>query len=207
MNKVVIKRLKKDICLMLGNELEIDTNQNILQLGITSLQIMKLANKWRKEGADVSFVKLISEPYLEKWSSYFDSENSDSSGIIVERKLEENVEFDLTDVQYAYWVGRNSYQTLGNLGCHGYLEIDGYDVEPLQLEKAWNMLRESHPMLRAVFKDTGKQLIKPYRYEKIKIYNFRNIEDSQVNSKLLQIRNKLSHRLLDISSEIGRAHV
>lgn len=200
MNKVVIKRLKKDICLMLGNELEIDTNQNILQLGITSLQIMKLANKWRKEGADVSFVKLISEPYLEKWSSYFDSENSDSSGIIVERKLEENVEFDLTDVQYAYWVGRNSYQTLGNLGCHGYLEIDGYDVEPLQLEKAWNMLRESHPMLRAVFKDTGKQLIKPYRYEKIKIYNFRNIEDSQVNSKLLQIRNKLSHRLLDISS-------
>lgn len=33
--------------------------------------------------------------------------------------------FPLTDVQYAYWVGRDEEQALGGIDCHAYLEFDG----------------------------------------------------------------------------------
>lgn len=59
--------------------------------------------------------------------------------------------FPLTDVQYAYWVGRDEEQYLGGIDCHAYLEFDGENIEPERLEKAWNVLQYHHPMLRACF--------------------------------------------------------
>ena len=81
--------------------------------------------------------------------------------------------FPLTDVQYAYWVGRDEEQALGGIDCHAYLEFDGGNIDPERLEKAWNVLQYHHPMLRACFLDDGTQKIldKPY-CEKIKVHDF-----------------------------------
>lgn len=43
--------------------------------------------------------------------------------------------FPLTDVQYAYWVGRDEEQALGGIDCHAYLEFDGENIDPERLEK------------------------------------------------------------------------
>ena len=67
--------------------------------------------------------------------------------------------FPLTDVQYAYWVGREDNQVLGGIGCHAYLEFDGNSVEAGRLEAAWNQLQYHHPMLRACFTEDGMQKI------------------------------------------------
>lgn len=81
--------------------------------------------------------------------------------------------FPLTDVQYAYWVGRDEEQGLGGIDCHAYLEFDGGNIDPERLEKAWNVLQYHHPMLRACFLEDGTQKIldKPY-CEKIKVHDF-----------------------------------
>ncbi|WP_207635856.1 phosphopantetheine-binding protein [Clostridium senegalense] len=46
---------------------DIEDNRNLLELGLNSLQIMRLVNQWRREGIDITFSKLISSPYLNHW--------------------------------------------------------------------------------------------------------------------------------------------
>ncbi|MCW3819600.1 amino acid adenylation domain-containing protein [Micromonospora sp. DR5-3] len=69
--------------------------------------------------------------------------------------------FPPTDVQRAYWMGRNEEFTLGGVGCHFYTELDGAHVDLDRLEEAWNQLIARHEMLRAVFDDDGRQRILP----------------------------------------------
>ena len=79
----------------------------------------------------------------------------------------DNKQFDLTDVQYSYLIGREDDQILGGVGCHAYLEIDGENIDEYKLKEAWNKLQYRHPMLRVKFTKDGHQEIldKPYSEE------------------------------------------
>ena len=41
--------------------------RNLLELGLSSLTIMRLVNQWRKQGVKVSFGSLMENPTLEGW--------------------------------------------------------------------------------------------------------------------------------------------
>ncbi|GAA1464313.1 amino acid adenylation domain-containing protein [Nocardiopsis exhalans] len=69
--------------------------------------------------------------------------------------------FPLTDVQRAFWIGRDERLPLGGVGSHFYLEFDGEDVDTDRLERAWNRLVNRHEMLRAVIGPDGTQRILP----------------------------------------------
>ena len=58
--------------------------------------------------------------------------------------------FPLTEIQYAYWVGRGPNFVLGNVAPHAYFELEGRRLEPAVLGAAWNRLITRHGMLRAV---------------------------------------------------------
>ena len=58
--------------------------------------------------------------------------------------------FNLTDIQYAYWIGRQKVYTGGNVPCHVYFETDFRDLDVPQLEKAINLMTKRHGMLRAI---------------------------------------------------------
>ncbi|WP_308250687.1 non-ribosomal peptide synthetase [Nonomuraea rhizosphaerae] len=73
--------------------------------------------------------------------------------------MDETAPFPLTPVQLAYWIGRADGQVIGGVGCHAYLEFDGFGVEPARLERAVRALTERHGMLRAIFHDDGTQQI------------------------------------------------
>nr|MCR5083844.1 amino acid adenylation domain-containing protein [Parasporobacterium sp.] len=177
-----------------------DEDKNLLELGLSSIQIMNINSKFRKKGYKSTFSKLISRPTISSWKSiltFDDNEKqNEKSG---EKKVENMYEpFPLTEVQYAYWVGRKEGNSIGKVGCHGYLEIDGKCVDPMRLEYAWNVLQMHHPMLRVAYTDDGKQYIKkePYKYG-IDIYDY---TDKDPKEHLENMRNKLSHRLLDIDN-------
>jgi amino acid adenylation domain-containing protein len=66
--------------------------------------------------------------------------------------------FQLTEMQYAYWVGRFE---LGNISTYGYLEVD---VTALDIERfitAVNLLIDRHDMLRCVVSGDKEQQILP----------------------------------------------
>ena len=63
--------------------------------------------------------------------------------------------FPLTDIQQAYWVGRDSTIELGGVGAHGYSELRMPDFDQQRFSRALNRLIVRHDMLRAVFDPTA----------------------------------------------------
>ncbi|GAA1138711.1 non-ribosomal peptide synthetase [Kitasatospora gansuensis] len=69
--------------------------------------------------------------------------------------------FPLTEIQYAYWVGRGPNFVLGNVAPHAYFELEGRRLDPALLSRGWRRLLERHPMLRAVVDKEGRQRVLP----------------------------------------------
>ncbi|MEX5710663.1 amino acid adenylation domain-containing protein [Parafrankia sp. FMc6] len=69
--------------------------------------------------------------------------------------------FPPTEVQRAYWIGRDERLPLGGVGTWHYTEFDApaADVDLGRLARAWDLLVTRHEMLRAVFDEDGRQRI------------------------------------------------
>lgn len=173
--------------------------KNLLEAGVTSLQMMRISNALRKHGYKISFAKMISDPYVKHWWDNADINVKRKSVPPLETSNNSPKQFPLTDVQYAYWVGRKEGQVLGGNACHAYFEFDPDTVNLERLQEAWEELQARHPMLRAKFNNNGTQEImeKPYS-AKLQIYDFRKSDDFEHD--LLAVREKLSHRKLDIAN-------
>ncbi len=65
--------------------------------------------------------------------------------------------FELTPVQAAYWVGRQSQMALGGVGAQACLELALPDLDLVRLEQALNKLIRRHPMLQTVINAQGQQ--------------------------------------------------
>ena len=66
--------------------------------------------------------------------------------------------FPLTDIQHAYWVGRNNAME-GSVATHLYVELDCENLDLTRLTNALNHLIDRHEMLRAVIETDGRQRI------------------------------------------------
>lgn len=184
----------------------IQDSDNLISLGLDSLKIMRLANKWRKAGVSINFATLLESPTLADWATLLGSvkrakrseEGSSGSG----KTLDSQAPFALTDVQYAYWIGRRESQSLGGVGCHAYLELDGKEIVPQRLEKAWQLVQQHHPMLRARFREDGMQEImeKPF-FGNFVVSDFSHLSKDDVEKELECIRNKRSHHCFEV--ELG----
>ncbi len=106
--------------------------------------------------------------------------------------------FPLTELQEAYWLGRTGAFEIGDVAAHSYLELEGGDLEPERLESAWNRLVERHGMLRAVVLPDGRQKVleEVPRYE-IDVVDLREADDPEVDRRLEDLREQLSHRVPD----------
>ena len=162
-------QLKEQVKQELPVNVEIEEEDNLLELGLDSLKIMRLVNTWRKQGIRIPYGHLMEQPTLKHWWQLIQKrmKKKRSDNILYNNKNNveiNNVAFPLTDVQYAYKIGREKGQELGDIGCHAYLEFSGENVDSNKLEQAWNLLQYHHPMLRARFLDSGLQEImeKPY---------------------------------------------
>ncbi|HBR00172.1 MAG TPA: non-ribosomal peptide synthetase, partial [Cyanobacteria bacterium UBA11691] len=105
--------------------------------------------------------------------------------------------FPLTDMQYAFWVGRSGVLELGNVSNHGYYEIEGNALDTDRLEAVLVQIIARHDMLRAVVLPDGQQQIletvPPY---KMKVLDLRECESAEIDARLEDIRDRLSHQIL-----------
>ncbi|HEO3924094.1 TPA: amino acid adenylation domain-containing protein [Streptococcus agalactiae] len=176
---------------------------NLIEKGLSSIQIMQIVSELKKIGIKLSFAKLMENPTLEEWIRLIEKANIKNIDKKTESR-EKNIseEFPLTDVQYAYFVGREEDQVLGGVGCHAYLEIDGREIVTDRLTAAWNCLQMENPMLRAKFNRNGTQQIMEEPYSKeVKIFDYTSLPEEDADVKLLEMRKEMSHRKFDI--EVG----
>ena len=103
--------------------------------------------------------------------------------------------FPLTDIQRAYWLGRNPAFELGRVGIHVYEEIDADGLDLERLDAAWHRVVSRHDMLRAVVLPSGDQRILPAARYSIEVRDLRGADPQTRQRTLLEWRDALSHRV------------
>ncbi|MBI9090212.1 MAG: amino acid adenylation domain-containing protein [Desulfobacterium sp.] len=181
---------------------DFDDDDNLIELGLDSLKIMRLVNRWRKAGSSVTFVELIEKPRLRDWVALLVAKKTAAlpeGGSSETVKINDRAPFPLTDVQYAYWVGRDDDQPFGGIGCHAYLELDGKNVDPDRLQLAWKKILDRHPMLNARFLSDGTQKIQAGRTNcTVVVHDLISKAGGRLKVDLEEIRNRMSHRRLAV---------
>ena len=108
--------------------------------------------------------------------------------------------FPLTDIQQAYWLGRNGAFELGNIATHGYREIDTKGIPHSAITEGFNRLIRRHDMLRAIVQPDGMQRVLEVVPE-FTIQITQDIEhDLNHSPHCKAARNKLSHQVFDTST-------
>ncbi|MGI5286414.1 amino acid adenylation domain-containing protein [Nonomuraea polychroma] len=180
---------------------EIGDHDNLIRCGMDSITAMRLAGRWRRAGVRLDVAELAETPTIAHWWSLISARQGQPLAAPVEVKVNEGEPFALTPVQHAYWIGRREGQVLGNVGCHAYIEFDGHSVAPERLERAVRALVRRHPQLRTRFLDDGTQQAlhadDPAVWSRLTVHDLTSLDPAQAESRLLELRETLSHRLLD----------
>lgn len=102
----------------------------------------------------------------------------------------------LSDIQYAYLIGRNGGLELGGIASCLYFEWDLDDVDVSRLEAAFNRTVEHHPVLRAILREGGQQevldAVAPYSFSQ---EDARTWSEERLNEHLQQTRRAMETAL------------
>jgi acyl carrier protein len=130
-------------CGVLGLE-RVGITDNFFTIGGHSLLAIKLVSEIRREfDVDIPLRNLFEAPTVSGMVRMIDGERTAASSgpidysMIVPDEDQRYEPFPLTDVQYAYWIGRTDAFELGNIAAHGYLELDTTEVDVDRLGRAW----------------------------------------------------------------------
>lgn len=177
---------------------KIPLEANLIEWGLDSVTLIRLAGQWRRQGLDVRFADLLADPRLSTWLSRLDAEPQAPSTATPPSEMDSQP-FELAPMQHAYWVGRAPGQQLGGVAAHFYNEFDGQEVDPIRLEAAVRALFARHAMLRAQFLDDGRQRILEHSpWPGLKVHDLRQSSAEQARQRLKTLREELSHRRLAV---------
>ncbi|MGW1677361.1 amino acid adenylation domain-containing protein [Saccharopolyspora sp. NPDC002376] len=195
--------LRRAVSDLLGIELTAaDDDSNLFELGLQSLELMRLATRLKRAGAEVKFEQLSEDPRLAAWFELLTpgaTPRPQPRRSEVEPDDQADRPFPLTAVQQAYLIGRADDQPLGGVSCHAYLEFDAAQVETRRLERAVRALVERHPMLRVRFADDATQHVLPESpWPGVTVHDFRDRAVEQAEAEAQALRDRLSHRRLDV---------
>ncbi|SDQ31259.1 non-ribosomal peptide synthetase [Pseudovibrio sp. Tun.PSC04-5.I4] len=135
---------------------------NFFDLGGHSLLATRLIYAINKElSLGLSLSVLIENPVLCDLAAVQSSNAQNERPVeqISADKTNRYEPFPLTDIQQAYWVGRDNGLGLGGVSAHAYEEIEIPNLDLARFNNALNKLIQRHDMLRAIFADNGTQRI------------------------------------------------
>jgi pyochelin synthetase len=107
--------------------------------------------------------------------------------------------FQLNDMQQAFWLGRSAAAELGNIGCHGYVEIESHDLDVGRAQRAFRQLVQRHDLLRAIILPDGTQrVLREVPEYEIAFEDLSQVSEQERGAKLLATREALSHQVFDV---------
>lgn len=103
--------------------------------------------------------------------------------------------FPLTELQQAYWIGRSSGMTLGNVSCFIYFETEQEELDLPRLTAAMHRLIDRHDMLRVIIlRDGTQQILRDVPKYEIPVRDLRGAPDR--DAQLARLREEFSHAIL-----------
>ena len=146
-------------------------------------------------GAELADV--FTKPVLRDFAALLTQGSAEAPTVVRPDPDRRHEPFPLTDVQRAFWIGRDEHLPLGGVGSHFYLEFDAVHVDLDRVEEAWNRLIGRHEMLRAVISADGTQRILP----EVPRYRIRTVDAGhRPEAALHRLRTSLSHHLVDTAT-------
>ncbi|MDN4066697.1 amino acid adenylation domain-containing protein [Paenibacillus vini] len=107
--------------------------------------------------------------------------------------------FPLTDIQQAYWLGRNDAFEIGGVSTHVYMELIAPSVNLGRLNAAWNKLVKRHEMLRVVILSDGEQQILENTPDYvIELTDLSTMPEEGSRSELKKRQDQFSHMVLPL---------
>ncbi|MFS8184445.1 amino acid adenylation domain-containing protein [Pseudovibrio denitrificans] len=181
---------------------QIGRTDNFFDLGGHSLLATRLIHTLNKDlSLSLSLTDLIENPVLEDLaaSAYSESNQPEQSVIQIHSDEANRYEpFPLTDIQQAYWVGRDDGLGLGGVSAHAYEEIEIPDLDLERFNTALNKLIQRHDMLRAVFaKDGTQRILQDVPDYIIQVDDARGRNARVVERMIARNREAMSHQVLD----------
>ncbi|SCF41194.1 amino acid adenylation domain-containing protein [Micromonospora marina] len=180
---------------------EIAFDDDLFELGLDSLRLIKLASAWRRLGLEVGFDTLAETPTIDAWHRLLSTGATTLSATEPSSAPPADDErFPLGLMQHAYWIGRQDGQPLGGVGAHFYVEFDGHAVEPDRLRTALTLLRRRHAMLRTLILDDGTQRIRPASEitADLAVHDLRTLGDDELRIRLDRLRDTGTHRRMRV---------
>ncbi|MCA1216979.1 non-ribosomal peptide synthetase [Streptomyces sp. 8L] len=189
-----------------------EASDNLIEWGLDSIGLMRLAARWRREGIDVSFGDLAVRPTLAHWRTLLLAADTENPGPAQAAAAADPVpagsaaepgdgdgSFPLAPLQHAYWIGREPGQRLGGVAAHLYTEFDGAGVDPERLARAVGELTRRHPMLRVQVGGEGRQRVLPERpFPPVDVTDLRAEDPVEADRVLERLRQERSHQTLAI---------
>lgn len=115
---------------------------------------------------------------------------------IVSQPESRHLPFPLTDIQQAYWLGRQEGLELGGFSAHIYFEIETRGIEVETLERAAQRLIDRHDMLRTIIEETGQQrIIESAPLYRVPVVDLQGENPTTQTAKLEEMRDRLSHQV------------
>ncbi|TKI55070.1 amino acid adenylation domain-containing protein [Brevibacillus antibioticus] len=187
---------------------DINIHDSFYELGGDSVIAMNvIAAMERKIGKKLEMSGLFEKQTVHDYAAYLDEKGFGDSKLWEEASGTVSVEdpnpedfdqtFPLSEVQMAYFIGRNDNFELGGVSTYSYLEIETeWDME--RLNRSLQKIIDRHPMLRAVILNSGEQQFlrdcEPYYIEVQDISGLGQEEQLEVIERERQIR---SHFVFD----------
>ena len=182
------------------NELLIELFQRGVKLSIDAGENSKLRIQAPKGAITSELQLLLSDRKAKILSLIRDSQQSLETNdlpAIDPRPQDRYQPFPLTDLQHAFWIGRNGALELGNVANHGYYEIEGKNLKLDRLNEALQKLIVRHDMLRAIVQPDGQQKVleqvPPYS---IKVLDLREETEAVTRTQIETVRRRLSHQVM-----------
>ncbi|WP_394290341.1 phosphopantetheine-binding protein, partial [Fusobacterium necrophorum] len=202
--------LEKEIAEIWKEVLDVDKvglYDSFLQLGGDSISMVKVISKLAdKFKVNITFKEFILsntiseiERLIELKSKMCDNNISNYFRYKEIEQSKQNIynEFNLTDVQLAYLMGRNKDFELGGISTHGYYEIET-KLEIKKLEESLNQVIVHQPMLRAVFTKEGTQkILKNVPKYIINIEDISHLSEVEQKERIRLERERMSHYIFD----------
>ncbi len=183
---------------------KIGINDRFFEVGGNSIQIMQIVYEIQKQFSVLyQFKDFVEQQTIRSIALYLDdkakSEQIQQLPEIIPEQQNLHEPFSLTNVQLAYYLGRNSQFELGGISTHAYHELlTQLDIK--RLNYCLNLMIKRHPMLRTVFlKNAQQQVLKSTPEYIVVIHDLRS-ETSQKREHILATeRERMSHFVFDPS--------
>ncbi|WP_271271074.1 non-ribosomal peptide synthetase [Aliamphritea hakodatensis] len=204
----IITQTRSAICKALKTEdSQLHGETRLLESGLDSMFMMKLLNSLRQQGCKVSLKEIYQATSWQLLEQLICSrlELADATDPVDEQcrwpVMTDGKPFPLTPVQHAYFIGRGEHQPLGGNACHLYQEFDGEQLSAGQLNAAISQLVGRHPMLNVAFAADGTQCWQANPvWSGVRVHDFADLSDADRQHALQELRQQLSHRVLNIES-------